>query len=68
MKTDSDQRIAEKIFQFVDLKGKKVLLSVVPSLDTGICDLQTKRFNHEASSLGDDVVKAAVDYIITNSQ
>ncbi len=25
MKTDSDQRIAEKIFQFVDLKGKKVL-------------------------------------------
>jgi ubiquinone/menaquinone biosynthesis C-methylase UbiE len=25
MKTDSDQRIAEKIFQFVDLKGKRVL-------------------------------------------
>ena len=30
-------------------KGKKVILSVVPSLDTPVCDLQTKRFNQEAS-------------------
>jgi thiol peroxidase len=37
-------------------KGKKVILSVVPSLDTGICDLQTKRFNKEASSLSDVVI------------
>ena len=34
-----------------DYKGKKVLISVVPSLDTGVCDLQTKRFNTEASKL-----------------
>jgi thiol peroxidase len=32
-------------------KGRKVILSVVPSLDTGICDLQTKRFNKEAKAL-----------------
>ena len=32
-------------------KGKKVILSVVPSLDTPVCDLQTKRFNQEASRL-----------------
>ena len=32
-------------------KGKKVVLSVVPSLDTPVCDLQTKRFNMEASKL-----------------
>jgi len=32
-------------------KGKKVVLSVVPSLDTLVCDLQTKRFNMEASKL-----------------
>lgn len=32
-----------------DFKGKKVLISVVPSLDTGVCDLQTRRFNEEAS-------------------
>jgi len=27
----------------------------VPSLDTPICDLQTKRFNQEAEKLGGDV-------------
>lgn len=37
-------------------KGKKVIISVVPSLDTGICDLQTKRFNQEASKNSDLVV------------
>ncbi len=42
-------------FELSSLKGKKVILSVVPSLDTGICDLQTKRFNKEAANLGDDV-------------
>lgn len=34
-----------------DFKGKKILISVVPSLDTGVCDLQTRRFNTEASNL-----------------
>ena len=29
-------------FQLTSLKGKTVILSVVPSLDTPICDLQTK--------------------------
>jgi thiol peroxidase len=29
---------------------------VVPSLDTPICDLQTRRFNSEAGKLGDKVV------------
>ena len=37
-------------------KGSKLIISVVPSLDTGICDLQTKRFNKEAVNLGGDVV------------
>ncbi len=27
-----------------DLKGKATLLSVVPSLDTGVCAIQTKKF------------------------
>ena len=35
-------------------KGKKLILSVVPSLDTAICDLQTKRFNQEAPKLGNE--------------
>jgi thiol peroxidase len=39
-----------------DTAGKIRLVSVVPSIDTGICDAQTKRMNEEAASLGDDVV------------
>ena len=43
-------------YELSSLKGKKVILSVVPSLDTPVCDLQTKRFNQEAASLGENVV------------
>ncbi|WP_199622038.1 thiol peroxidase [Paenibacillus alkalitolerans] len=39
-----------------DFAGKVKLISVVPSIDTGVCDAQTRRFNEEASKLGDDVV------------
>ena len=39
-----------------DFAGKVKLISVVPSLDTGVCDAQTRRFNEEASKLGDNVV------------
>ena len=37
-------------------KGKICVLSIVPSLDTPVCDIQTRRFNDEAGKLGDDVV------------
>lgn len=37
------------------LKGKPSIISVVPSLDTGVCQIQTKRFNQELGSLGDKV-------------
>ena len=36
-------------------KGKIRLISVVPSLDTPVCDTQTKRFNEEASTLPGNV-------------
>jgi thioredoxin-dependent peroxiredoxin len=36
--------------------GKKKLISVVPSLDTAVCELQTKRFNEEATKLSADIV------------
>ena len=39
-----------------DFRGKTVMISVVPSIDTGICSLQTKRFNSEVANLADDVV------------
>jgi thiol peroxidase len=35
--------------------GKVRLISVVPSLDTGVCDAQTRRFNEEAGKLGASV-------------
>ncbi|MCM3387464.1 thiol peroxidase [Ureibacillus chungkukjangi] len=38
-----------------DSEGKVRLISVVPSLDTGVCDAQTRRFNEEVVALGDGV-------------
>lgn len=38
-----------------DLKGKPTIISVVPSLDTPVCQKQTKNFNQQLSSLGDRV-------------
>ncbi|MEO1524433.1 MAG: thiol peroxidase [Planctomycetota bacterium] len=38
-----------------DLKGKPTILSVVPSLDTPVCAVQTKKFNEELAALGDKV-------------
>jgi thioredoxin-dependent peroxiredoxin len=35
--------------------GKIRLISVVPSLDTPVCDAQTHRFNQEAAGLGENV-------------
>ena len=40
--------------------NKTVLISVVPSLDTGVCSLQTKRFNDEVSSLPSDVIMLTI--------
>ncbi|WP_428264703.1 thiol peroxidase [Haliangium sp.] len=37
-------------------QGKVLVLSVVPSVDTGVCALQTRTFNEKASELSDDVV------------
>lgn len=45
-----------KTVTLADYKNKTVLLSIVPSVDTGICSLQTKRFNDEVAKLPADVV------------
>jgi thiol peroxidase len=36
--------------------GKVRIISSVPSLDTGVCDTQTRKFNQAASELGENVV------------
>jgi thiol peroxidase len=43
-----------------DSAGKIRLISVVPSLNTSVCDAQTRRFNEEAASLSDNVVVLTV--------
>ena len=38
-----------------DLKGKPTIISVVPSLDTPVCQVQTKHFNQDLAALGEQV-------------
>lgn len=39
-----------------DYAGKVKIISAVPSLDTPVCDTETRRFNQEAATLPDSVV------------
>ncbi len=39
-----------------DYADKIKIISVIPSIDTGVCSAQTHRFNQEAASLNDTVV------------
>ena len=48
------QDMSEK--KLSDYAGKTVILSVVPSVDTSVCAIQTRRFNEEAAALGKEVV------------
>ncbi|MDO5027197.1 MAG: thiol peroxidase [Tissierellia bacterium] len=38
-----------------DLGKKVIIISVVPSIDTGVCSMQTQRFNKEASELDESI-------------
>ena len=53
-----DNGLAEKTL--ADYAGKVKVISVVPSLDTGVCDAQTRWFNQNVSKLGDNVVVLTV--------
>lgn len=45
-----------------DTKGQVRLISVVPSIDTGVCDAQTRRFNEDAAKLDNvKVLTVSVD-------
>jgi thiol peroxidase len=43
-----------------DFRGKVKILSAVPSLDTPVCDTETRRFNEEAAKLPENVVVLTV--------
>ena len=57
-KSVPDFRVVDMSFapvRLADFAGKAILISAVPSLDTGICLLQTKRFNEEIAKLPEGV-------------
>ena len=41
--------------RFASFRGKVCVISAVPSLDTPVCDVETRRFNEEAGRLSPDV-------------
>ena len=43
-----------------EFAGKPLVISVIPSIDTGVCSRQTRRFNEEAARLGEQVAILAV--------
>lgn len=45
-----------KVVSFDEFRDKIVLISVVPSLDTGVCEFQTISFNERASEIDDIVI------------
>lgn len=44
-----------------DLKKGKKIFVVVPSLDTGVCDIESKKFNEKASSVDADIYIISLD-------
>jgi len=40
---------------YKETEGKVVIISAVPSVDTGVCEFQTSKFNEEATNLSEDV-------------
>lgn len=45
-----------KPVSLADFAGKVKVISVFPSVDTGVCATQTRTFNKAASELGNDIV------------
>ena len=43
--------------RLADYRGKKVILNIVPSLDTPTCAISTKMFNEKAGSRDDVLVR-----------
>ncbi|HUV42221.1 MAG TPA: thiol peroxidase [Sedimentisphaerales bacterium] len=46
--------------RFSSFRGKICIISSVPSLDTSVCALQTRRFNEQARRLGTDVMTLTI--------
>ncbi|HCQ16676.1 MAG TPA: thiol peroxidase, partial [Cryomorphaceae bacterium] len=42
--------------QLSDYRGKKLILNIFPSIDTGVCAASVRKFNQEAAGLDDTIV------------
>lgn len=51
---------AGKEVKLSDYKGKTVVITVFPSINTPVCAMQTRKFNEKATSMGDNVVVLTV--------
>ncbi len=49
-----------KTVSLSDYEGKIKLISVIPSLDTSVCNAQTRKLNEEMNNLSEDVVVLSV--------
>ena len=70
--TGSEVNVGEEALNFVavandmsqvqlsSFRGKVVLIASVPSLDTPVCDVETRRFNTEVGKFGNEVVALTI--------
>jgi len=54
--------------RFSSFRGKVCVIASVPSLDTSVCDLETRRFNQEAERLGPDVAVLTISMDLPYAQ
>src|SRR5262245_37796988 len=56
------QKIDLSEFKLSDTKGKTRIIASVPSIDTSVCDMETRRFNEEAAKLsGVEIITVSMD-------
>jgi len=51
-----------------DTTGKVRIIAAVPSLETAVCDRETRRFNEEATSLSEEIVVLVVSMDLPYTQ
>ena len=55
-------------FKLSELHGKVLVICSVGSLDTSVCDTEVRKFNEQATSLGDDVAVLVISMDLPSTQ
>jgi thiol peroxidase len=55
-------------FRLSEIKGKVLVICSVGSLDTSVCDTEVRKFNEQATSLGDDVKVLVISMDLPSAQ